>query len=65
MYAVADLNVDDEIGDPRDLYKPKYRGFEKKQKDYFKKYKISNNFWDYMRLINYYDKSLWTQIKKL
>ena len=65
MYSVADLNVDDEIGDPRDLYKPKYRGLEKKQRDYFKKYKNSNNFWDYMRLINYYDKSLWTQIKKL
>ena len=65
LYSLADLNIDDQIGDPRDLYKPNYRGLESKQREYFKKYTGSNNFWDYMRLINYYDKSLWTQIKKL
>ena len=30
LYSLADLNIDDQIGDPRDLYKPNYRGLESK-----------------------------------
>ena len=65
MYSVADLNIDDEIGDPRDLYEPTYRGLRKKQREYFKKYSGTNNFWDYMRLIGFYDDSIWRQIGKM
>jgi hypothetical protein len=55
VYSLADINIDNQIGDPRDLYQDTYRGLEKLQRDYFKKYPNTNNFWDYMRIITYYD----------
>ncbi len=65
MYSIADMNFDDYIGDPRDQYKYQYRGLEQQQRNYFKKYNSPNNFWDYMRLIDYFDASIWTQLEKL
>ena len=65
MYSIADMNFDDYIGDPRDQYKYQYRGLEQQQRNYFKKYNSPNNFWDYMRLIDYFDNSIWTQIERL
>jgi len=65
IYSLADLNIDQDIGDPRDQYQYSYRGLEETQRNYFRKYTKTNNFWDYMRLINFYDRSLWIQLKKL
>ena len=65
MYSLADINLDDEIGDPRDQFKPAYRGLERVQSNYWKKYSRSNNFWDYMRIINFFDRSLFDQLSKL
>ena len=33
--------------------------------NYWKKYNSPNNFWDYMRLIKYYDQSMFPQLKKM
>ena len=65
IYSLADINLDDEIGDPRDQFKPAYRGLERVQSNYWKKYSRSNNFWDYMRIINFFDRSLFDQLSKL
>tara|TARA_B100001094_G_C18195830_1_gene810808 strand:- start:6540 stop:11420 length:4881 start_codon:yes stop_codon:yes gene_type:complete len=65
MYSLADINLDNEIGDPRDQFKPTYRGLERVQSNYWKKYSRSNNFWDYMRIINFFDRSLFDQLSKL
>ena len=63
-YSVAGLNVDNEIGDPRDQYRLSYRGLDKLNRDYFKKYSRTNNFWDYLRIIDFYDGSIWKQLEK-
>ena len=65
IYSLADINLDNEIGDPRDQFKPAYRGLERVQSNYWKKYSRSNNFWDYMRIINFFDRSLFDQLSKL
>ena len=63
--SVADLKFDDYLGDPRDLYKLDYRGLKYVANNYWKKYNSPNNFWDYMRLIKYYDQSMFPQLKKM
>ena len=59
------LNMDDLIGDPRDQYKHKYTSLDKTQRDYWRKYARTNNFWDYMRIINFFDNTIWKQIQGL
>ena len=63
--SIADLDIEKEIGDPRDEKEFFYRGLRKLAESYFQKYKGTNNFWDYMRLIKYYDQSIFEQIKKV
>jgi len=63
--SVADLSFDDYLGDPRDLYKLDYRGLKYVANNYWKKYTSPNNFWDYIRLIKYYDQSMFPQLKKM
>ena len=63
--SVADLRFDNYLGDPRDLYKLDYRGLKYVANNYWKKYNSPNNFWDYMRLIKYYDQSMFPQLKKM
>ena len=62
--SVADLNFDKYIGDPRDQYKYRYRGLKKVAESYWQKYTSPNNFWDYMRLIKYYDNSIFDLARK-
>ena len=62
--SVADLNFDKYIGDPRDQYKHRYRGLKKVAESYWQKYTSPNNFWDYMRLIKYYDNSIFELARK-
>ena len=64
-YSIADFNFDDQVGDPRDQYKTSYRGLSYSQDNYWKKYSKTNNFWDYLRIINFYDSGLWTQLSKM
>jgi len=65
VYSIADLSFDDLIGDPRDEFEYSYRRLSKLQRDYFKRYNRSNNFWDYLRILSYYDSSVFTQVRQL
>ncbi|MAR77898.1 MAG: hypothetical protein CMD43_03025 [Gammaproteobacteria bacterium] len=63
LYSIADFNFDDYIGDPRDQYKVNYRGLKRLQTEYFQKYSSPNNFFDYLRILTFYDPSVFTQLK--
>ena len=63
--SLADLDFDQEIGDPRDEQEYFYRGLNKLAESYFQKYTGTNNFWEYMRLVKYYDQAIYEQIKKV
>jgi hypothetical protein len=62
--SVANLDFDNYIGDPRDQYKLRYRTLEDVSSTYWQKYTSPNNFWDYIRLIRYYDSSLFEQLRR-
>ena len=62
---ISDFNFDQYLGDPRDDDKEQYRGLESVKLEYFKKYTGANNFWDYLRLLNYFDHSLFNQLETL
>ena len=59
------IDFDQYIGDPRDQYKEQYTGLQTARNLYWKKYAGPNNFWDYLRLLKYYDSSLYKQVKSL
>jgi len=63
--SVANLNFDNFLGDPRDLQELDYRGLKGVSNNYWQKYSSPNNFWDYIRLIKYYDQSLFPQVRKM
>ena len=63
--SVANLRFDDYLGDPRDLNEYNYRGLDYVADNYWKKYNSPNNFWDYIRIIKYYDQSMFPQLKKM
>jgi len=63
--SIADLDIEQEIGDPRDEKEFFYRGLRTLAESYFQKYTGTNSFWDYMRLIKYYDQAIFEQIKKV
>jgi len=63
--SLADLDIEKEIADPRDEQELFYRGLRELANSYFKKYTGTNNFWDYMRLVKYYDQAIFEQIKKV
>lgn len=65
ILSVADLDYDDFIGDPRDKYKRRYRQLENIANTYWQKYNSPNGFWDYIRLIRFYDVSVFDQIRKM
>ena len=65
ILSVADLDYDDFIGDPRDKYKRRYRQLEDIANTYWQKYNTPNNFWDYIRLIRYYDTSVFDQLRRM
>ena len=63
--SVGNLNFEDYLGDPRDKNELSYRGLNYVADNYWKKYTAPNSFWDYIRLIKYYDQSLYPQLRKL
>ena len=63
--SVGNLNFEDYLGDPRDKDKLSYNGLNYVADNYWKKYTAPNNFWDYIRLIKYYDQSLYPQLRKM
>ena len=65
IYSLADVNYDDYIGDPRDEFKVTYKGLDDARTAYWQKYKTANNFWDYLRILQYYDSGIFKQMKSL
>ena len=65
IYSIADFNFDDYIGDPRDENKFQYKDLRHLRKEYFKRYTNTNNFWDYLRILKFYDKSVFDSVKSL
>ena len=63
--SVANLNFDNYLGDPRDVKKLEYRGLKAASNNYWKKYSGKNDFWDYIRMLKYYDQSIFPQIRKM
>jgi len=61
----AGLELDDFLGDPEDIYKDKYTELEKVRNLYFDRVDNLNNFFDYIRLIQMYDSTLFDHIKSL
>ena len=65
IYSIADFNFDDYIGNPNDEYEPNYKDLRHLRRQYFKRYSNSNNFWDYLRLLQYYDSSIFDTLLQL
>ena len=65
ILSMPNLDFDQYIGDPRDQYKEQYTGLTTARNLYWQKYSGPNNFWDYMRLLKYYDSSLYKQLRDL
>lgn len=65
ILSMPNLDFDQYIGDPRDQYKEQYTGLVTARNLYWQKYSGPNNFWDYLRLLKYYDNSLYKQIRDL
>jgi len=63
--SMPNIDFDQYIGDPRDQYKERYTSLSEARNLYWKKYSGPNNFWDYLRLLKYYDSSLYKQVKSL
>ena len=67
MLSLADLNFDKYLGDPRDMYNDRYTfgDLDGISDTYWKKWTTKQGFWDYMKLIKYYDLSLFDHIRRL
>jgi len=59
------IDFDDFIGDPGDVYNSEYPALKKVRDHYFKRYDIKNDFFEYIRLIQAFDFTLFEQIKNL
>lgn len=57
------LNIDDYIGDPRFEESSSYDSLEQLKKDYYAKFYSKYNYKDYIKLIKYFDGSLFKMIK--
>ena len=60
----ADLDYNQLLGDPRDIFSEEYRHLKREADEYFQKYGGNNNFFDYIRLIKFYDQNIFKQIRK-
>tara|TARA_B100000902_G_C27322317_1_gene925534 strand:+ start:5882 stop:10303 length:4422 start_codon:yes stop_codon:yes gene_type:complete len=65
LASFANIDFNQLLGDPRDNFKTEYPELKESANKYFQKYTGKNDFWDYMRLIKYYDQSIFKQFKKL
>ena len=62
---IGNFNIGEYIGDPRDIYttSTKYPDLEDLSEDYFRKYIKSYDLADFVRLIKYFDNSLFKMVK--
>jgi len=61
----ANLDFNDLIGDPRDVFSESYRTLKNASDKYFKKYTGNNSFFEYISLIKNYDQNIFKQLKKV
>lgn len=59
----GNFDIDNFIGNPEDLYKESYSDLDNVKKEYFKKYIDSCNYTDYVRLLGFFDNSLFKMIE--
>lgn len=57
------VNIDNLIGNPLDQYKTTYPSLDSYKNTYFDSYEAPHSIWEYIRLIKYYNNSLFKLIK--
>lgn len=57
------FNIDQLIGNPTDQYLDQYTGLETVKKSHFASYTQRNSVWEYIRLIKFYNNSLFKMIR--
>jgi len=62
---IGSQRLDDAIGDPLDEFLPEYSGLKDINIKYWKKYRNKGTIFEFIRLIGFYDKTLFKQVKKL
>lgn len=67
IMSVADLNFGSYLGDPRDTYNDRYihGNLDRITDEYWRKWTTKFRFWDYIKLIKYYDLSLFDHLRSL
>lgn len=61
--SLPNLNIDQLIGNPIDQYASTYVDLSIENKSYFSSYDKKNSIWEYVRLIKFYNNSLFKMIK--
>jgi hypothetical protein len=64
VYTLGAFRMDDYIGDPQDYTSGSYPDLASLKDQYFKKVERRYNFWDYIKLIQYFDHTLWKMIEQ-
>jgi len=57
------INIDNLIGNPTDLYSSSYSSLDSYRNSYFSSYDKKSSIWEYIRLIKYYNNSLFKMVK--
>ena len=60
---IGDFSIDDLIGDPSDYYQDRYSSLDSFRKYYFNRYNV--DFHEYIQLVRYIDKSLFSLLESL
>ena len=64
VYTLGAFRMDDYIGDPQDYTSGSYPDLASLKDQYFKKVERRYDFWDYIKLIQYFDHTLWRIIEQ-
>jgi hypothetical protein len=64
VYTLGAFRMDDYIGDPQDYTSGSYPDLASLKDQYFKKVERRYDFWDYIKLIQYFDHTLWKMIEQ-
>jgi len=67
ILSVADLDFGSYLGDPRDMYAERYDHgkLDRIADTYWQKWTTKFNFWNYLKLIKYYDLSLFDHLRNM
>lgn len=67
MLSLADMDFGSYLGDPRDTYEDRYTHgrFDRVADTYWQKWTTKQGFWDYIKLIKYYDLSLFDILRQM